>query len=106
VENGVTLGSVRRIGTSKFSAEILEKSDFGGISRAGRGRNSARCTGITNKDRSCSFCVCAGLSRSGIARSATGFVTTGDRVQLYDPEHAAVAREVVQTPAALEICFI
>jgi diketogulonate reductase-like aldo/keto reductase len=28
VENGVTLGGVRLIGTSKFTSEILEKSDL------------------------------------------------------------------------------
>jgi diketogulonate reductase-like aldo/keto reductase len=29
VANGVTLGRVRQIGTSKFTAEILERSDSG-----------------------------------------------------------------------------
>jgi hypothetical protein len=28
VKNGVTLGRLRQIGTSKFTAEILEKSDL------------------------------------------------------------------------------
>jgi hypothetical protein len=46
------------------------------------------------------------LQRSGIAHSDTGIVNTGDRVRLYDPQLAAIAREVWQAPAAVEIRFI
>jgi hypothetical protein len=35
--------------------------------------------------------------------SDTGLVNTGDRVRLYDPEPAAVARSVEWAPAAVEI---
>jgi hypothetical protein len=50
--------------------------------------------------------VYAPLQRSAIAHGATGFVSTGDRVRLSDPELAAVAREGGQAPAAIEIRFI
>jgi hypothetical protein len=43
---------------------------------------------------------------SGLAHSDTGFVNAGDRVRLSDRELAAVAREVGQAPAAVEIRLI
>jgi hypothetical protein len=103
---GVALPQGVRLIGLRSSLPRSWKAIWGGISRSGRGRNSARCTGITNKDRSCSPSVHAGLPRSGIAHSDTGFVNAGDRVRLYDPELAAVAREVEQAPAAVEIRLI
>jgi hypothetical protein len=82
------------------------KAIWGGISRGGSRRTSRRCTGITLKDSSCRLSVEAGLQGSGIAHCGTGFVNTGDPVPLYDSALAAVAREVGQAPAAVEIRLI
>jgi diketogulonate reductase-like aldo/keto reductase len=106
VENGVVLGGVRRIGTSKFTAEILEKSH---LERDLTNRPWVDQPEVHRCHRQGPVVQSlrgGGLSRSGIAHSDMRFVTTGDRVRLYDPELAAVAREVVQAPAAIEIRFI
>jgi hypothetical protein len=77
VANGVTPGACDRSGHRSSLSRFWRRAILGGISRSGGVRNSARCTGITKKDRSCSPCVYVGLPRSGIAHFETGFVATG-----------------------------